>query len=54
MPEWELLERVEAVAASGDRRAATILRRMVRDRLRTGEIHLFHRLMCTPYFPGEG
>lgn len=49
----EILERVEAVAAGGDRRATLILRHMVEERQRTGEIHLFDRLACGPYLLGD-
>ena len=51
--EEEILERVEAVAATGDKRAAGILRLMVEDRQRTGEIHFFDRLQCRPYLVGD-
>ena len=50
--EDEILERVEAVAAAGDKRAAAILRQMIEERQRTGEIHFFSRLECTPYLVG--
>jgi hypothetical protein len=49
----EILECVEAVAAAGDRRATLILRGMIEDRHRTGEIHLFDRLACLPYLLGD-
>ncbi len=49
----EVLARVEAVAAKGDRRAAALLRGMVEERQKTGEIHAFDRLACTPYLVGD-
>jgi hypothetical protein len=53
LTEEEVLERVEAAAAAGDDRAAFLLRHMLEERQRTGEIHMFDRLASRSYLFGD-
>ena len=49
IPVGELLELVEAAAASGDRRAERVLAMLLEEEARTGELCVISRLVATPY-----
>ncbi len=48
----ELLELVEAAAASGDRRAGLLIDFLIEEEQRTGELSVISRLAAKPHIPG--
>ena len=53
MPADELLAVVEARVAAGDQRAERILRDLIEEEQRTGELSVIARLFATPYVEGD-
>jgi hypothetical protein len=52
MPVDELLERVELAAAGGDKRATSLLPRLVEQLETDGELGVIYRLACKPHIGG--
>jgi hypothetical protein len=53
MPAEELLAIVEAEAAAGNGRAERVLRDLLEEEARTGDLSVFARLLAKPYVGGD-